>query len=337
MSKNFEQAYKELAQKETPDLWDRIEAGLTEKSAPKKTDISKDIGKDIQKQIVSDKPDEVNTGKSGNKEKTLSTKIRVFAGKYTGIAAAVLCLAVILPAAVFLKRSGEKSFSGGMIAEGSKEAQILEEEQRIEETQETEEAAADMAMPEETEKMEEAAQPEAAAAVENGKSAGGTADAGTADGGAGTETAENALADMGEAWAQAAAEAEEDVAGSDSLSAAKLSGEKQEAGEDEEAKKTKVLEAGMGMPLLPAGTVLEEIVVEITDMSVRADENAQEEPGNIYTVLVKEDPSGTLQKDSKIEVFVPAYASFFLPVGESCVIDIACLEEGEYPVVQKKR
>ena len=93
----------------------------------------------------------------------------------------------------------------------------------------------------------------------------------------------------------------------------------------------------MGMPLLPAGTVLEEIVVEITDMSVRADENAQEEPGNIYTVLVKEDPSGTLQKDSKIEVFVPAYASFFLPVGESCVIDIACLEEGEYPVVQKKR
>ena len=106
MSKNFEQAYKELAQKETPDLWDRIEAGLTEKSAPKKTDISKDIGKDIQKQIVSDKPDEVNTGKSGNKEKTLSTKIRVFAGKYTGIAAAVLCLAVILPAAVFLKRSG---------------------------------------------------------------------------------------------------------------------------------------------------------------------------------------------------------------------------------------
>ena len=58
MSKNFEQAYKELAQKETPDLWDRIEAGLTEKSAPKKTDISKDIGKDIQKQIVSDKPDE---------------------------------------------------------------------------------------------------------------------------------------------------------------------------------------------------------------------------------------------------------------------------------------
>ena len=39
MSKDFEQAYKEAAQMEAPDLWDRIEAGLKSKSVPEeKTD-----------------------------------------------------------------------------------------------------------------------------------------------------------------------------------------------------------------------------------------------------------------------------------------------------------
>ena len=42
MNKNFEQAYKELAQNEVPDLWDRIEAGLKEKSAPAKKDIQEE-------------------------------------------------------------------------------------------------------------------------------------------------------------------------------------------------------------------------------------------------------------------------------------------------------
>ena len=32
MSKNLEEEYKKLALDEAPDLWDRIEAGLSEKS-----------------------------------------------------------------------------------------------------------------------------------------------------------------------------------------------------------------------------------------------------------------------------------------------------------------
>ncbi len=39
MSKDFEQAYKEAAQMEAPDLWDRIEAGLQNKSVPEKNVI----------------------------------------------------------------------------------------------------------------------------------------------------------------------------------------------------------------------------------------------------------------------------------------------------------
>lgn len=47
MSRNFEEEYRELAQNETPDLWDRIEAGLHEKTPvvkmPSKTDGNKII------------------------------------------------------------------------------------------------------------------------------------------------------------------------------------------------------------------------------------------------------------------------------------------------------
>ena len=57
MSKDFEKEYIELAQNEIPDLWDRIEAGLTEKSAPE------------------------------NK-----ASITIFLKRYGGLVAAVLCL-----------------------------------------------------------------------------------------------------------------------------------------------------------------------------------------------------------------------------------------------------
>lgn len=72
MSKDFEQAYRELAQNEIPDLWDRIEAGIQEKSTPEK-EISK--------------------------HKTV--KRRYFKW-YTTTAAAVACAVLIVPAAVFL-------------------------------------------------------------------------------------------------------------------------------------------------------------------------------------------------------------------------------------------
>ena len=52
MSKDFEQAYKEAAQTEAPDLWDRIEAGLKSKSVPEEK-ADRDI-------IVSE---EIKTGK----------------------------------------------------------------------------------------------------------------------------------------------------------------------------------------------------------------------------------------------------------------------------------
>lgn len=77
MNKDFEKAYKELARVEAPDLWDRIENGLNEKSAPVKKKSS----------------------------------FVVFLKRYSALAAAVLCAVILIPAMIVMKRSGSKSFS----------------------------------------------------------------------------------------------------------------------------------------------------------------------------------------------------------------------------------
>ena len=68
MSKDFEQAYRELAEREIPDLWDRIEAGLESKSTPedgkeKIEDVRNDIRDDIEAGEVSSRMPEKKKGK----------------------------------------------------------------------------------------------------------------------------------------------------------------------------------------------------------------------------------------------------------------------------------
>ena len=84
MNKDFEQAYRELAQSEIPDLWDRIEAGLSEKSTPEKEQEKK------------------------------QEKKRIYFGRYAGMAAAVLCAALIVPAVLFV---GQREGKGGYTTE----------------------------------------------------------------------------------------------------------------------------------------------------------------------------------------------------------------------------
>lgn len=326
MSKNFEQAYRELAQNEAPDLWDRIEAGLTEKSAPENRIVNENVE-------IKEKAD--RTDRNRNSKKITSKKIRVFLGKYAGAVAAVLCVAVILPAAIFLKRTGDKSFSGGAMTEGIDEAGEMQEA-----------AAADMAMP------EDAAPESAEAAADEDTTAGAAAGADTTAGTAtGVETADAGAADCGadsDSGAMAEAEAAKDVEMADSEDGGNITGnnvsspvsdlEKQQSRESGETRKAEDREDAIskGTSTLPEGTTLEGVVVEVMDMTYGSQKGSEEElPGSIYTVVVKEDASGRLIKDSEIEVFVPAYASFFLPVGETYAIDIAYEKEGEYPVVKK--
>ncbi len=78
MSKDFEQAYKELAQNEVPDLWNRIEAGLSERSTPEKEERQHKIKKFYFRQ-------------------------------YAGIAAVVVCAILIAPAVLFFGSQRTKS------------------------------------------------------------------------------------------------------------------------------------------------------------------------------------------------------------------------------------
>lgn len=85
MSKNFEEEYKALADQELPDLWDRIEEGLAPRSTPKEP---------VKK----------------------STKIVQFVRRYKGSLAAVVCVLLILPAAILISRNTKKSDAADHIA-----------------------------------------------------------------------------------------------------------------------------------------------------------------------------------------------------------------------------
>lgn len=138
MSRDFEKEYIALAQDEIPDLWDRIEAGLSERTAPETKQISK-------------------------------TKTVSFWRKYAGVAAAVLCVAAAIPA-FMLTRRVNKSASFEAAAEAPAEAAQTTEECAVEETDEavydttTESGAGSMeeASCETAESYDAAAMPEAA-------------------------------------------------------------------------------------------------------------------------------------------------------------------------------
>lgn len=130
MNKDFEQSYRELAKNEVPDLWNRIEAGLTEKSAPT-TD------KTITYAAKTENT-KANSIKEGN-------KIRFFVRRYSGILAAVICVAVMLPAVHYMIQSSQsKSMeSAADTAEGAAAYEAATEECVPAEEEPAEEEAAE--------------------------------------------------------------------------------------------------------------------------------------------------------------------------------------------------
>lgn len=114
MSKDFEQAYKELAQNEVPDLWNRIEAGLSEKSTSRKTEEQRKMKK-------------------------------LYFRQYAGIAAAVVCAVLIAPAVLLL--SSQRTKSEGITCAPEMAAESIAEEAEAE-------AAAEEAVYETTEEAE---------------------------------------------------------------------------------------------------------------------------------------------------------------------------------------
>lgn len=271
MSKDFEQAYKELAQSEIPDLWDRIEAGLSEKSTP---------GKDQEK----------------NQEKTKQIHFR----RYAGMAAAVVCVALVIPAAFFMRDMG-KSSNMEMAADQSGMEESMElAECAPEDAEGGEVEAADaMPLPEEISKDE---------AEDTGMML-DTA-AGAAQNTAIEEASRENRQQTNEEGAvtESIAQIEEERA--DSLSASKLN----EIAEMED------------------GTIIEGVTVNIiggTRKEVEGDDI--DKIGAVCSAIVHKDETGLFEEGEQIEIFIPLYSSTALFEDSAYNVDLVYRRGEEYP------
>ena len=285
MSKDFEQAYRELAEREIPDLWDRIEAGLESKSTPedgkeKIEDVRNDIRDDIEAGEVSSRMPEKKKGK------------RFPVSRYSKMAAAAVCVAVVLPAAVFLFRTGAGGLGYGS-ASGTEGIEDI-----------------DMA---------------AAASGETGFAEAEAADAPAEA--AADDVADSAAGQTTECADEAAEEEMDAGAGSplqdqsDSLSA-----QKQEAammGSREEGSGNLSSEAA-------EGTVFEHVEIMVTEEENDIEKTDGSFPGTFYMVTVQRDAAGGLKEGQELVVELPAYYSFVLAKDSVYEVDLIFQEDGTY-------
>lgn len=270
MNKDFEKEYIKLAQNEIPDLWARIEAGLMERSAPENTiDIPE------------------------KKSKTKKNGV-VFLKRYAGLAAAILCAVLIVPASVYIRQSEGKSSSAVTAA-----PEESWEETAVESAYDTA-CEAENAKSEETTEMEE---------TENAASEEEKMNAASSTGAADQEEARTILEDAGndemtdEAVIMESAEQKEEL----------MSGKEEKKAED---------------------TIIRNVLVQVNEEKsniYRSEKSASN--GRLYTVMICKDVSGTFAEGEQIEVYLPEELSFAMPVGEEVEIDIACESDGEYPYV----
>ena len=125
MSKNFEEEYKALAEGEMPDLWNRIEAGLTPRSA------ALQIPEEFDSAIPAKDQASENKG-----------RILPFLYRYRGLAAAIICVLVVLPTIWLMRESKGGAFTGQNAASDTAAMEAYENETAAETfTSVTEEAA----------------------------------------------------------------------------------------------------------------------------------------------------------------------------------------------------
>lgn len=109
---NFETEYKKYAQDSTPDLWDRIEAGVDAYEASASQDVTKEdspiIMPEVSKEAKSDSQQEIErkTGKAIPFKEAAEKSVRKSFSKkgirkYAGIIAAAACLLIATPAIIY--------------------------------------------------------------------------------------------------------------------------------------------------------------------------------------------------------------------------------------------
>ena len=311
MSKDFEQAYKEAAQTEAPDLWDRIEAGLKSKSVPEeKTD------RDI---IVSEAKTEKESvsGEEAPEKKADRRRMPVnfpYLKRYSGVIAAAVCVAVILPAMALL-RPQFKGYSAADTTEEIAESAAADAG-----------AAENMAMPQEEDGSEAGSIKEAGLETDRETDENGDM---PMDAGAG-EKDEDAAAPLKSR--EAAAGSAEDFSSQPAEAATE---EKESSMSDQSMDNGKVSEMG-------EGTLIKHAVIKVTELKEETDKESEKASGILCTAVLEKTASDSqqsiadLQKKGQLIIFVPSDIAASLYEDGVFEVDLEHRDSGEYSFILRK-
>ena len=287
MKKDFEQAYRELAQNEAPDLWDRIEAGLSEKSTPI---------------LPKEQPEAGETTRKQNKIVALLPY-----RKYVTVAAALLCIAILIPVVgTVFQSAGGSSFSGAAPAEnGGAEA--------------ADTSAADTGAAKEAPAVWESAAESADEAVDSEPSykyvenevKGEAAVSAEKSPMEMAESADTADAGVAESMLQSSADSS---ARGEMADADKMMSDFERLKEDE---------------------VISHVVIHVTEINHTELLEDVDEVGTLYTFLIEDEPSGILSAGEEYVLFIPAYSSYALIEDGVYEVDLGYREREEYSFVLK--
>lgn len=306
MSKNFEKEYIALTEIEVPDLWDRIEAGLTPRSA--------------------------QGSKENKKENTQQKPLLYFFKKYKTVLAAAVCVIVILPAAIVLGRmdigfgsAKEECAAADTAAPESMEYAVVTEAEEApaqpmefaEETaaEEIFNEAAEEYEAEEYARAEEAAEEEYEAAKEAGVEDGFSESAAEYEKAATTESAE--------------AEVPAELADEKDKAQSMTEGERTEAAKGEETAVVTYLD-------VEDGTVLTYVKVRVYGSESLPEEGETKGMGNLYRAEVLEDADDLLKQGEEILIYISPLSSLYWP-DEEAVYDVMLEYDStrEYPFYLK--
>ena len=284
MSKNFEKEYIALTEVEVPDLWDRIEAGLTPKSAqnPEKNEASMI---EFQKEVVS---------KNESENKKISAPL-YFMKKYKTVLAAAVCVIVILPAAVLLGQMGM-----GGVKEECAPADMAAAE-TVEYTVTTE-AETEEGVMEECVTYEEAAAEMPAEATEDGYAEDMYAE----------DTVQNQVLESAEA---APVEAEELKDESEDMKESAEAKKAQAAmGEEVEEEESRAVTEYLDTE---DGTVLSKVTVRLFGIEEVNPQGEHKGMGTLYRAEVLEDADGLLEAGEEILIYLSPLSSTYLPAEDN--------------------
>lgn len=311
MSKDFEQAYKEAAQMEAPDLWDRIEAGLKSKSVPEeKTD------RDI---IVSEAKTEKESvsGEEAPEKKADRRRMPVnfpYLKRYSGVIAAAVCVAVILPAMALL-RPQFKGYSAADTTEEIAESAAADAG-----------AAENMAMPQEEDGSEAGSIKEAGLETDRETDENGDM---PMDAGAG-EKDEDAAAPLKSR--EAATGSADDFSSQPAEAATE---EKESSMSDQSMDNGKVSEMG-------EGTLIKHAVIKVTELKEETDKESEKASGILCTAVLEKTASDSqqsiadLQKKGQLIIFVPSDIAASLYEDGVFEVDLEYRGGREYSFILRK-